>query len=125
MSITQKDNGTLVLNQGDSGYIHIEDLDNTQIYDVYVAFSDKHRRIIGEQIVTHVENQESVDVFIPTELTDLLIVPENRMQETFFYGVKVSRLDNDGNVIEDTVIPELGQQKAVIVYPKWVEGPAE
>lgn len=125
MTIRQKEDGTLVLNQGDSGFIHIDNLDATQTYDVYVAFTDKNRVQIGQQVTQHVEQVAEVDIFIPTELTDLMVVPAKRQSETFYYGVKISKLDDQGNVIEDTIIPPLGQQKVVIVYPKWVEGPTE
>ena len=123
MTIRLNENGVITLFQGDTGTITINGLDDTKVYEVYFSFRNKSMELVGEELCVNANCQSSVELFLPASLTDKLTVPAKRSQETYYYGVKVSCIDEQGNTTEDTLLPAFGKQRTAIVYPKWVEGP--
>jgi hypothetical protein len=119
MTISMDDSGTIRIFQGDTGEIVIDGLNPDKNYYVYFAIRDENRNLVGNELMITSNNSDSVTFKLSASLTDLLTVPDGEQFATYYYGVKITEA---GSTDEDTVIPELGGQRPMIVFPKVVEG---
>lgn len=126
MAIDWHENGSATMYQGDTGYVTIAGLDTEHDWTVYFAIYDKNRNTVGDELYMQSDYQDTVMIFIPKTLSDLLTVPRNQKKEIYYYGVKVCRTE-DGKVIEDTLhIGEVNydKQDTITVYPRKAQGVA-
>ena len=114
--------GTITLYQGDSGELVISGLDPKKSYNVYFAFQDDNRKLIGEELQVAVSNSDTVTFVLTPEYTDLLTVPASRPYKIYFYGIKVCE---NNTSLEDTLLiadTTFGDVNRIIVYPRKVIG---
>ena len=119
--IVDENTGDITLVQGDSGEIAIEGLPTDSNYSVYFSFYNEKRIIIGE-VVTQTSSASFVTMFIPTSLTNLLVVNKDDDYTEYYYEIKIC---NENTGYEDTMCindSDIGDLNVVRVYPKKVEG---
>lgn len=122
MSLKIDEDGTITIYQGDTGHIVVNGLDSNKNLFIYFAIQDKKRNLIGDEIKLTSNASESVDIYLPSSLTDKLTVPQSSTVETYYYGIKVSEI---GSTDEDTLFiagKDYGELNLMLVYPKQVEG---
>jgi len=122
MAFLVDDDGNLTLVQGDNGTLVVEDLPTDKNYDVYFAFYNSKRKIVGGEVSVSANKNSVVLIVIPAALTDLLTVKNSEDTAEYYYGLKLCNADEG---IEDTLIIEdgdIGDLNTVTVYPKKVEG---
>lgn len=119
--IVDEDSGDIILIQGDSGYITIEEINTDKNYKVYFSIYDKKRKIIGEEIMCQSNFESCIEIEIPKTLTDLLTVPKKQDSEEYYYGIKLCDEFGfeDTALINDCSIDDLN---IITVYPKRTEG---
>lgn len=116
--------GDMKIYQGDSGDFNITNIPTDRTYQVYFSFYDENRKVIGRELMTSSINGMA-KLFIPADITNLLVVPLDEPTATYYYGVKFCWVDDLGNTYEDTQIignKEIGELNEVTVYPKETEG---
>lgn len=126
MAIDWHTDGSATMYQGDTGDVTIAGINTDYNWTVYFAIHDKNRNQVGEEQYMQSDYLDTVKIFIPKELSDLLTVPHNQKKEIYYYGVKVCRTE-DGKVIEDTLhIGEVNfdKQDTITVYPRKAQGVA-
>ena len=114
-------NGKIYMYQGDTGHIIIGGFNPDINYNVYLQISDEDVNFIGNQITQATAGSDTVRLYINKALSDQLTVPEGDDYATYYIGVMKSEV---GVFNEDTVIPDFGKKKPLIVFRKVVEGPA-
>lgn len=122
MSLKIDTDGTITMYQGDTGEIVVNGLDDTKNYTVYLAFRDKNRSFITDELKITSNGRSSVVFFLSADLTNKFTVPKNSNYETYYYGIKVCEL---GANTEDTLFiadKDYGEENILIIYPKQVEG---
>ena len=122
MSLIIDSDGTISIYQGDSGELVVSGLNKDKNYTVYFAIQDAQRNLIGEELQVAVTDSDTVTFVLTPEYTDLLVVPQNRPYEIYFYGIKAC--EEDSNVentmfVADTTYGDLNR---IIVYPRKVKG---
>ena len=108
--------------QGDSGEIILQGLNTDKNYVVYFAIYDKNRQTIGNEIYVNTNQNSSIVFTIPSQLTDLLVVPKKEKFAHYYYGIKVC-YPSEGT--ENTIClgnKQAGEPNVITVYPKQVEG---
>lgn len=114
--------GTITMYEGDTGHIIVNGLEENRNFYVSFAIQDKKRNFIGKEIVITSNGMSSVDIFLGTNLTDLLKVPQNANYEIYYYGIKISEI---GSEDEDTLFiagKDYGDLNMLLIYPKQAEG---
>lgn len=119
MTISMDESGTISIFQGDTGSITISGLNPDKNYYVYFAIRDENGDLMGEEIMVTSNNSPTVTFKLSASLTNQLTVPAGESYATYYWGVKKSEV---GSTEEDTLIPDLGGQRVLIVYKKVVEG---
>lgn len=122
MAFEIDNSGNMSLIQGDSGNLTISGISTDRNYTIYFAFRDLKHNPVGGEISVESNQQDTVQIFITSELTDLLEVPIKDDFATYYYGLKACYEDEG---IEDTLILGIGdmsEPNTVTVYPKRVEG---
>lgn len=122
MPFVVESDGTIKTYQGDTGSLLINGIPTDQNCQVYLAIQDAKRNFIGKELMVNSFNQSSVEIYIDSDLTDLLTVPANKSFETYYYGVKLcsgERGEEDTMFIGDG---DFATQNKILVYPKKVEG---
>jgi len=120
MSIKIDENGTITMYQGDTGHIFVSGLDTSENWTLYFAIQNSQRKTIGTEITTLSNGNSTVSIFLPSSLTDLLIVPFDQEYEIYFYGIKACKQE-----VENTLFiagSDYGSLNKLIVYPKKVHG---
>ena len=117
--------GNIICRQGDSGEFVLEGLPTEGINDpeVYFSFYNNKRVIVSEMSARPLDGQ--ITFFIPASMTDKLTVSAGVPTATYYYGVKLCYVDDNGNEYEDTLLigdKNIDEVNKVIVYPKIVEG---
>jgi hypothetical protein len=120
----EQGNGTLY--QGDTGSLPIVNLDPSQEYIFFFAVQDERRNFIGEEISVTTQGMTEIEIFIPKELTDLLIVPTKEEYKDYYYTIKACKpATGTSPQTEDTVFVNgatFGVKRRLRVYPKGAEG---
>ena len=89
MSLIIDSDGTISIYQGDSGELVVSGLNKDKNYTVYFAIQDAQRNLIGEELQVAVTDSDTVTFVLTPEYTDLLVVPQNRPYEIYFYGINI------------------------------------
>ena len=122
MCLVIDNDGTMYIYQGDSGELVLSGLNTQKKYTIYLAFQDKARNIIGQELQA-VGNASGWATFVLTpSFTDLLTVPKNKPFEVYYYGLKICE---DETNLENTLFVAnsiYGDVNRVIVYPRKVKG---
>lgn len=121
MFLVDEETADITLTQGDTGEYKLTGLPNDKAYTCYLAVQDKNRNPIGLEISEPLNLRTYVTLRFEKSLTDLLTVPKNKTEETYYFGVKIC--DKLGN--EDTLLlgnKQIGENNSITVYPKKVEG---
>ena len=114
-------NGVIHIFKGDTGHIKIAGFNPEINYNVYLQISDENGNFIGSQLNQATGGSTQVTFYITSALSDLLTIPAGEDTATYYVGVKKSEV---GIGDEDTIIPEFGKKKLMIVHRKYAEGPA-
>lgn len=117
--------GNIICRQGDTGEFVLDGLPTEGVNnpEVFFSFYNSKRVIVSEFSATPIDGQ--VTFHIPSSVTDNLTVSSGVPTATYFYGVKLCYVDDDGNDYEDTLLigdKSIDEVNKVIVYPKIVEG---
>lgn len=119
MTISMDDSGTISIFQGDTGSITVSGLNPDKNYYVYFAIRNENGELMGDELMVTSNNSPTVTFQLSASLTDSLAVPQGESYAIYYWGVKKNEI---GSTEEDTLIPELGGQRTMIVYRKVVEG---
>ncbi len=122
MSLEVNEDGTIILYQGDTGEVVVNNLPTIENYKAYFGIRDEKRNQVGAEVLVNTNKQESISFRLTSDLTDKLEVPNGKKFATYYYGIK---LVTPGSLNEDTLFVEgntYGSLNRVIVYPKKVEG---
>lgn len=114
--------GNITLVQGDDGTVTFDGIPTDRNYTVFFAIQDDKRRPIGDEVYVMSNNMSSVDISVPSSLTDLLTVKAGQETAEYYYGVKICDEDTG---LEDTMIlgnNEIGDLNTITVYPRKVKG---
>ena len=118
-----KNTGDITCFQGDSGELYFYNLPD----DAVISFSayDSNRNIKFE-IFQDSNNKDTTTtrMFIPADETDKLTVAKNSDYQEYYYGIKLTKLENGERIektylIGDSTIDDLN---TIFVYPKRNEG---
>lgn len=112
--------GKIYMYQGDTGHINIGGFNPQINYNVYLQISDEDGNFVGSQITATTGGSDTVRLYLNKTISDQLTVPEGDDFATYYIGVMKSEVGVDN---EDTVIPDFGKKKPLIVFRKVVEGP--
>lgn len=118
----EEQTGLITTYQGDSGEFAIVGVPTDTDYEVYFAFYDSNRKIIGQEIKVLSNGTNTIPIPISAELTDLLTVKPREEYAEYYYGIKICKASIG---FEDTLVikgQKIGDLNSVIVYPKRVEG---
>lgn len=114
--------GRITTYQGDSGEFAIVGVPEEEDYEVYFAFYDENRKIIGQEIKVQSNGSNTIPILVGADLTDLLTVKPREDYAGYYYGIKICKASIG---FEDTLLikgQNIGDLNEVIVYPKQVEG---
>lgn len=114
--------GRITTYQGDSFEFAIIGVPEEENYEVYFAFYDENRKIIGQEVKVQSNGSNTIPILVGAELTDLLTVKPREDYATYYYGIKICKASIG---FEDTLIikgQNIGDLNEVLVYPKQVEG---
>lgn len=122
MSIVIDKDGTIYFYQGDSGKLVLSGFNTELQHTVYLAFQDKNRNPVGDELQVVCGNDGWVTFVLTPEFTDLFKVPKNKPFEVYYYGLKIRDKEKG---LENTLFvadPNYGNINRVIVYPRKVTG---
>lgn len=108
--------------QGDSGKIVVNNLPVDKNYIVYFAMQDSERNPVGEEVHVEANGNSSITFELVGRLTDLLVVPEDKKKETYYYGIKICCEEDQ---TEETLVlgnGGIGTLNVITVYPRKVKG---
>lgn len=120
--LIDSETGRITTVQGDSGMFAVTELPTDEDYEIYFAFYDSNRKILGQEMPVKSNKSPIAIINVSASLTDLLKVDINDEFAEYYYGIKLC-VPSTG--FEDTVTignKSIGDLNEVIVYPKQVEG---
>lgn len=120
-SIDEK-TGRITTYQGDSFEFAVVDVPKEEGYEIYFAFYDKNRNVIGQEIKVQSNGSDTIPILVSAELTDLLTVKPREDYAEYYYGIKICKPSIG---FENTLLrkgQKIGELNEVIVYPKQLEG---
>jgi len=113
-------NGVIHIYKGDTGHIQVSGFNPDINYNVYFQISDEDGNFYGEQLVLQTGGSDSVRFYINPRLSDSLEVPAGEDTATYYIGIKKSEVGINN---EDTLVPDFGKKKVLVVHRKYAEGP--
>lgn len=117
-----KRTGDIITRQGDTWELYVSGVSSD--WDMYFSvYKPDTREILFE--IQRTPNNENIVVFdIDAENSNKLTVPQGKEIETYYYGIKRCKTENN-KIIEDTLIitgKSADSSNTITVYPLIVEG---